>query len=249
MKTTDSKLLNIAENMQGIYDKGFADGQAQGGGGDNGFWDGLLANGTREDCSGLLRHGAWDDTNFKPPYKIYPTNASNMFQNAQLVECDISEYVDFSKCTVVSYCFTRCTLKKLPVLDFTSVTSGLNNTFAVMEKLTEIEGIIIGDSGITFASNTFNSTNKLKEIRFEGTIKSDIYMQPCDLSVASMINILESLADWYVVDEFMIDACVVNFAANKWTELENAELTEEQAAIKGEYDTWKKYAIGKGWNV
>lgn len=235
----EQDLITIASNMQGIYDKGFADGQAQGGGGDNGFWDGLLNNGERTDCANLFRNGAWNDTNFKPKYKIRPINATSMLQETGMVDCDIGEYVDFSQCTTVNACFLRCKLKRLPVLDFTSVSRAASQTFAVMESLVNVEKIIVNpDSGISFPNGVFVSCAKLKEIRFEGALKFDVYIQNSPLSVESMKDIISHLANCKGTgDEGLY---TVKFSNSCWNTL-------EASGVAPDGGTWKQYVINLGW--
>lgn len=239
------KLTTIAENMQGVYNKGFADGKAEGGG-DNGFydafWDAFQDNGAKTGYAYAFRFEGWNDVTFKPKYKMYPTNAYYMFYGAGIAECELSQYVDFSNCTSMGGCFAQCKqLKRLPVLNLTNISGQLSSTFAAMSQLESIEKIIVDfDSGIVFQVNTFNSDNKLKEIRFEGSIKKDIYIQYSPLSVDSMKDIISHLENHKGTDNEGL--YTVKFSSSCWNTL-------EASGVAPDGGTWKDYVYSLGWLI
>lgn len=185
------KLAAIAENEQKVYDAGKKSQYDE-------FWDAFQDNGNRDDYGYAFRYKGWNDVNFNPKHKMYPTWASYMFANSEIIDTELEKYVDFSNCADISGIFSWSKFKNLPILNFTKVspTSSTNSSFAAMGNLESIEKIIINNDGsFPFHLGTFNSTAKIKEIRFEGVIGTSFYIQHATaLSKASFLNIFSVLS-------------------------------------------------------
>lgn len=248
----EEKGVEVGDGLIDTYAEKIA--EITGGGGDSyydTFWDAFQVNGTRTDYSYAFRNIAFSDEMFKPKYKICPVNATNMFTDLDIGDSTLgtdyengdyeSKYLDFSNCTLMTYCFCRTTLKRLPILNLTKVTN-LSNAFAVMKNLERIEKIIISKkSGESFHTNTFNSSTKLSYIRFEGAnIYCNFNMGGCPLSVDSMKNIIEHLENLMELGEdgyFQL-----SFSSSCWAAL------EASGGVPDGYETWREYVeYGKGW--
>ena len=168
------KMTLIAENEQKVYDagydKGFADGEAQGGGGDNHydtFWYSVQENGKRTNYNYAFYGMSWNNTTFKPKYDFKTaTSAISMFQANATTE--------------------------LPELNMPSVPA-LTSTFASAQAV-KIGKITVSDN-CTFTS-TFNWCSKLQDIEFGSIISNNIsFVNSSLLTVESLNDIIEHLAD------------------------------------------------------
>ena len=185
------KLTEIAQNTEKVYQAGEKKQYDE-------FWDTFQDNGNRTEYDYSFRMKSWNDKIFKPKYKMYPTSASYMFANSEIVDFDLENYIDFSNCTTINGAFSWSKFKKLPILNFTKVTSksSANSLFAAMGNLERIEKIIINNEGsFPFEASVFNSNYKLKEIRFEGVIGISFYIaHSSQLSKDSIVNIFSVLS-------------------------------------------------------
>ena len=198
--TTAEKLVQIAENEQKIYDKGFEDGKVQGGGGDNWydtFWDTYQANGNRENYGFAFAGHGWTDETFKPEYDMRVTSGSYMFHSCKITNLKAilekqGVTLDFSNSTNLTYLFNGSSVSDVGVVDARSCPD-LNYCFYAA-KLVNIEKFIVNENNVF--RGCFTGTSRIVEIRFEGNISSNLSISTnTGLSHDSLMSIIEHLAD------------------------------------------------------
>ncbi len=204
------KLEQIAQNQQAVYDAGFSDGQAQGGGGsyDQGytdgkqaeydrFWDNYQDSGNRTDYQNAFCGQGWTNETFKPKYNMKVSKAYMMFRACRiedLREEAIGLSMDFSECKEFHYGFAYCGayLKHLPTIDVSSATA-LTSTFSSYAG-TDLSLIVSETTG--FHTSTFDGVTKLVNLAISGTIGVSLNLKSTAvLSNASVQNIIDCLKD------------------------------------------------------
>ena len=197
--TIADKFQAIAENEQKVYDKGYSDGAAQGGGGsyDQGFEDGKQAqldqfwndktnNFAKTDYKYAFYSSNYTNL-FPPPKVIKPKDATNMFYSCR---AESTENFDFSLCTNFSYAFGAAEIKNIGMVDFSSATATTAPFYACKAESISIRGI----SHITSLSSWFGYCN-VKEFRIEGDIPvSCSFSNATSLSHDSIVNIVNALS-------------------------------------------------------
>lgn len=226
-----------------------------GGGGDyhDCAWDGLQINGTRtryDYFADGAPHNGW----FRPKYDIRPGSAQAFMRNyamelknkpaehpdlTSLLE-ELGVTMDFSLCTNFQYVFYGACLSRIPTLDFTGITvdTGINYLlFGSYIKI--IDKIIVKENHIM--TNSFNYTNSLVEVRFEGVIGRNITLSAAfKLSAASAKSAILCLKDYSgTADEYIY---TISFHADTWALL-NAEGNASPTGT-----TWAEYVSSLGWN-
>lgn len=195
--TTAEKLLRAKADYDEVYAAGYSKGQSDGG--DNGdyynaFWDAYQQNGTRTDLNNAFAGIGWTDTTYKPPHPMKPTTAENTFLGSAISETEID--IDFSECTTMPYCFRYSSIKRIKLVDCSSMaigTSALNWAFSsyALEQVA-----LICKEGVQYI-NTFYYCSALKELTIAGgVISSNINVQwSKDLSHDSLVSIIDHLQD------------------------------------------------------
>lgn len=144
------------------------------------FWDAFQKNGTRTTYRYGFPGNGFDFSNFYPKYDIVADEANQMFYAWQtagvgqtetslkkrLEECgvrlDISRVTTGTQMFQYGYCLTE-----LPLLDFSSFTTG-SNLFYNCNNLVTIEKLILTEN--TPLSGWFNGCTALENIVIEGVI-------------------------------------------------------------------------------
>ena len=208
------KLTTIAENMQGVYDKGYSDGQSQGSNTEEAynegfeagkkskydeFWDNYQDNGLKEHYS--YAFAQWNKNTFQPKYDIKPTMASYMFygfnQNRSVESLpellkNNNVNMDFSKCTGFMYFGSYSYISDFGFIDC-SGTTNLNHMFNMAKQL-ETVSLKLKDDGSQSFNNTFDACTRLADITIEGVIGKNISFSACaSLSKSSIISIINAL--------------------------------------------------------
>lgn len=217
-KTGTEATYTTAEMRGGIgkvYDAGFAAGQATGGdtdaayqeGYDAGekaeydrFWDAYQENGNRTDYSHMFSTG-WTNDIFKPKYDIRPTNAYMMFRYSRVaINCDLVEHLnnlgvalDFKNCQNAQYAFFNIYTNHLGVIDLSNATN-VDSIFSYSSSLIAIDKIISRER-TKWSTNAFSGCSQLTNVRFEGVIARSIVFGACPLSRASIMSVIDALAD------------------------------------------------------
>ena len=190
------KLTTIAENQQKVYDKGLADGKAQGGNGDI-SWDVVQDNGNR--TMYMYGFAYWSMRECNPKYKIVPTGTyfQNAFQGClNLEEVDWTKF-DLSQCGSFYNTFYNCFALKSIDIDLrpTATTATVfNNTFRSCMALKKIQKIV---PKVTHTwTDCFYKCYELEDVTFgEYLIGNDISFADCSkLSKDSILSILNALS-------------------------------------------------------
>lgn len=210
--------MTIAEQVtraKADYDEVYAAGkQAEY---DN-FWDNLQNYGNRRSYRyafysyAVNNANIWNDSNFNPKYDFKITG--------------INEF---------AYAFRAVNITDIKKTVYAEGAT-LNNTFAMNYQLKTIPKLVV--SADTLFTNTFTNDTALENITFEGTIGTDLNLQWCPLTVASMKNIISCLANYAGTDN-----------ANKYTLTINddcwAALEADSTAPTG--TSWAEYVASLGW--
>lgn len=212
----------IAENTPKVHEAGKAVGRKEE---YNEFWDAFFANtGT---FYGKFSGNGWTAENFKPTKDIIidGVDASNCFgTNAcavDLVEwCESLGINIVMKPSVVTGMFQNSKFTRLPVLDFSKVSS-MSSTIASCLNLVTIDKLILKNDGSQTFSSTFYNDKALKNIIVEGVIGTEVKLVWSPLlskaSITSFINHLSTTTS----------GVSINFSK---TAVDNAFETSEGAA-------------------
>lgn len=176
------------------------------------FWDALQQNGTRKDYYAFF--AGWGVEEFKPKYDITAHSNFSLFYNS-----------------------------KITVIPKLIMFAGGQNVFAYAAKLTTIESLVLNapESARTFDGSSFTGVTALKHInQITGTIRQHLTMSTCPLSVDSMKNIINALADYSGTSNE--DAYALTVSSTCWANLEASGLSPIG-------DTWQNYVISKGWRI
>lgn len=197
------KLTTIAENEPKVYEAGK---QAE----HDAMWDGLQNFGSRTDysrwCKGCGKLDDW----FYPKYHMQIDIGSEMFRGAncstgfdlakRLEDCGV--VLDTSKCTNAQMMFTYCNVKRLPTLDFSSITTA---------------------SGIQLA---FTGCSYLEDVRLSGTLSvANFDVSACAKlnkeSIVSIINALSTATSGLTVtlSKTAVETAFGSTTASEWTTL------------------------------
>lgn len=184
------QLQTIADNVPKVYQAGYDDGAAAGGGGsgdyDEGyadgkqaeydaFWDAYQDNGNRNIyVDGFIQQG-WNEVTYNPKYPIVggTYGFQSMYSNSRIVDTKVETIV--------------------------RGTGTLRATFNGCELLKRIHSLVL-EVPITDTTNAFNGCSALEEINIscvgDGCIATDLNVQPCSkLTSGSVDNIINALKD------------------------------------------------------
>lgn len=190
--TTAEKLVQISENEQKIYDKGFEDGKAQGGGDDNyydTFWDNFQSNGNRTNYANAFYGEGWTNENYNPKYPITIGNGLSVFDGCKITK---PINIDTSKATTLTYIFRNCKdVESIGKIDC-SKCKDLNRLFYDC-RVTTVEELVVHEE-LTY-TNTFDYAT-ITNITISGTIaKNGFSLTSSVLSKASIKSIFDALAN------------------------------------------------------
>lgn len=187
MSTIADKLIQIAQNQQELYGKGFNNGYDQGlidgkQAEYDKFWDVFQDYGNRTIYEFLganqYRFGEW----FYPKYDIKPTLAQYFMRDMRayngdynatfdmverLKECGVT--MDFSNCTNVTYLFYQARISHLPEINVINA-GNTASTLLFGAWVETIDKFIFNESQTL--NNTFGYCSALKNIVFEGVYKA-----------------------------------------------------------------------------
>lgn len=202
------KLTTIAENMQGIYDKGYEAGATKH---NKDFWWAFTMNGSREDYRAAFYKQWWFRHTFTPTNNIKPKNAYYMFcatdPNAVSNQVDMEELeqtqkmkFDFSQCTDFRYAFAGGFFKVLNVIDVSSLTNSSNGAYLFYGgydnlKLQRINKLIFSEN--TAPVSTWFGSNAITHIGFDGVLaKNGLSVSSLDLDHESLLSLIDILKNY-----------------------------------------------------
>ena len=225
----------------GSYDQGFEEGKKEE---HRLFWEQIQPEG-RTNYELQFAGSGWNNETFKPLKNFNISNGYMMFWKSKIsgsLPDILSKYeveLDTSNSTSVQYMFSSTLFTKIGKVDLKKVTVGSNLTYAFQnsKSLETIEEIVSYDFN-TFQTSTFQYCSALRNIRFTGTIASDINFSSCPLSEESMISVIEALKSGAGKKVTFTEAC--------WSALENQT---EKTPPEG-YSSWRVYVQdGLGWTT
>ncbi len=192
-----SKVDDIPERIEAVYDEGQIAGQAQG---ERELWDLLTNNNTRSNTSKLFAQSGFEY--IRPPYKICPTTNEALvltFSDSKVKKIEAA-YFDFSQKTRATYeggslyyTFNHCVeLEEIEDIGL-PVDFYLSSTFKNCTKLKKIAKIRVDEN--TDYWEPFVNCSALEEVTFEGVIgKNDLNFQwSTKLTKESLDSILSCL--------------------------------------------------------
>ena len=204
-----------ADKVDEVYDKGVTDGKKSE---YDEFWDSYQENGYKNDYSYAFAGNGWNDNTFNPKYEIivFYNQGSHLFRASQIT--NTKKPIRFQKVTSSSssYVFYGC--KNLKTIYLVEVSE--NQQF----------------------SNWFGNCSSLENITFDtdSVIGTDINFQDSPLNVASMLSVIEHLANYKGTNKDL--KCKVTFTSECWETLEATTPPEG-------FSSWKDYVSnGLGWN-
>lgn len=239
------KLTTIADNMQGVYDKGFDDGQSQGGSDERftALWNGLTNNGTRTDCSYMFRHWKNAHDYWYPPYPLQ--GGTMMFysftSNLGLPEmCERAGVppIDWSNVSSFNQNFSYASMPDAGIVDMTSAnTTGSCFMYSYVQK---VHIILKADGSQSHTGGMFTGATRLTDLTVEGAIGTSLTI-PSPLNPESMISVITHLVNYAGTEKE--SSYKISFTDACWDALE-----KHSAAPDG--GTWKDYVVYTlGWNV
>lgn len=198
---TAQKLTAIADNQQKVYDKGRQDESSD-------FWDGFQNYGKRTKYSqGFYAYNngcLWNDNMFKPKYDIIMVgSATEAFRGAQITDLKgildrQGVVLDTSQVTSARFMFQSCAnITHLPEINGANFTSDNSDTiFSYASKLHTVDKFVVRADGTLNMNNDFYACSALENIRFGGVIGRDISFAYSPLSIDSMKDVINHLADY-----------------------------------------------------
>lgn len=180
------KLTTIAENMQSVYDKGYADSEEK----NKLLWENALS------INSMYDSVTFPDNTIIEMNLPNVTNLQNAFRGTKNVE-KISLKGNINGEIVNIYqSFRFSTVKIIDMSQFNIVAGACTNAFANASNLVTILGVF-DLSSATAISTMFGNCSSLKNVRFvEKSIKQSISFEySSELSNESIQSIIDGLAD------------------------------------------------------
>ena len=244
--TVAEKILRAKDDYDAVYESGYAKGQAEGGDSEEAynegfeagkkseydtFWDEYQEKGAPHMHHYKFAGTKWNDNTFKPKYDIKPRWGSNY----TFALCGVKDLVaslkaqgrvlDTKEASDMRYFCYSIQSKTFPTLDFSGINASnlkvQSNIFSESKNIETIEKIILKD-GLTF-SGWFSYCTALRDVRFEGSIGSDISFKDSPLLLgASIENIIGCLSDTASGKTLTLSQTAVNnaFSETEWDALE-----------------------------
>lgn len=194
------KLQTIAENEQLVYEAGHEAGQQAE---YDRFWDIFQDYGKRTDYRYAFSDITWNESILKPKYKnISPTLVSYFFALCPIKDlrkhlADNGVTIDLSKATVIESIGRGGLMETFPTISTVSANS-LAYIFYGTQQLREVDKVILkSDGSQTLGNGWFGNCHRLKEIRFEGVIGTNVgFPQSAELSHDSLVSLISVLKDF-----------------------------------------------------
>lgn len=168
------------------------------------FWDSYQTNGTRGICDNMFSGKGWNNLTFKPKYDIRPSQGYMLLRSNDIVG-DLVEILskqgitlDTSRCSSMAYAFS--VMNGITRVGTISLENIGNNSYNVMDlfasnpKLETIDLIIPPPKNV-IPFTFFTGCTDLKNIRIGGTIRGNVNMQQCPLTLESAKDIILHLAN------------------------------------------------------
>ena len=221
-----NKLQMIAENEQKVYDAGYNKGKADGRQAEyDRFWDIFQQNGNRTSYNYAFFGYTWTDEIFKPKYDfvLVGNSASGMFHSSGITNLkqlllDAGVKLDTSNCTYLLQTFQSSEITHLPEID---ARNAVNTSYMVGSscKVHTIDKLLVSETTPLFS--TFNGSNYLENIVFEGTIGQNVDLHWSPLTAESIESTVAALSDTTsgMTASFKQSAVNAAFTTDEWNAL------------------------------
>lgn len=252
--TTAEKLQTVAENVNKVYEAGYANGLAEGV--EQGkqaqydeFWDGyqLANNGISLVYSAnyMFAHAGWNDETFKPKHSMLRiNNANNMFNTSAVSDLKAAldrqgVVFDFSRVASFAGAFSYSKFTVVPEINATSGAT-LNNMFYNSKSLHTIDKLILNDNGSQEFNNLFYQCESLENITIEGTIGQNGFnvQWSTKLSKASITSIINALSSTTSGLTVTLSKTAVNSAFETSSGAGDGSTSAEWTALIGTKTNW-----------
>lgn len=189
------------------------------------FWDTYQQNGNRTLYDYAFNSLAWTDEIFKPKYDIVPVgnNANGMFRasgitNLKQLLLDAGVKLDTSNCIYLLQTFQTSEITHIPEIDARIAT---NTSYMVGSgcKVVTIDKLLVSETTPLFS--TFNGSNYLENIVFEGTIGQNVDLHWSPLTAESIESTVAALSDTTsgMTASFKQSAVNAAFTTDEWNAL------------------------------
>lgn len=240
--TIAEKITRAKADYDAVYEAG-----KQAGGGDNyydTFWDLYLQNGERTKFDYAFAGAGWTDDTFKPNRNISVVSSSYMFHSSKIKNLKaltetLGIVIDFSKCTGFTYTFGACEITDIGIVDVRSSVGSIQYFAYNNKMLVNFEKLIINEN-TAFSKTAFQGTDKLEEIRIEGTLGTngfDVHWST-KLSKASITSIINCLSTTTSGLSITLAKTAVNNAFETADGLADGSNSEEWLALIATRQNW-----------
>lgn len=206
------------------------------------FWDAYQEDGTRKNYEFAFARNGWNDITFFPKYDIKTQGAytvTSMFQSCYVT--DIAQRLEKAGVTLDTsgagyfiQTFQSSRSKRWPTISMENATSA-QRSFSTAEC--ETIDLLIANENCVW-SNTFNSTNKLKNITFDGAIGNTIDIHWSPLTRQSIESLLSHLSNGSTEKTATISLTAVNNAFETSEGAADGSTSEEWAALIATKPNW-----------
>jgi hypothetical protein len=238
-KTRKTDGLDLDEMAQGVDEVFEAGKKAE----YDAFWDEFQDKGAAVYCTSRFAGNGWTDNTFKPKYNINPTNVTDMFREARIVDLkqclsDCGVTLDLSKAhTVTNMCSYATTMETFPKVDFSSAKQA-TNCFYQCSKLKVIDELVSHEN-LVF-DRTFYNCSALIKLLISGVIaKNGFNVQWATKldkeSITSIVNALSSTASGLSVT---LSKAAVNTAFETSAGAANGSTSTEWTTLAGTKTNW-----------
>ena len=189
---------------------------------------------------------------FNPKYDIVMVGSSSeAFRGAQMTDfkgiLDRNGVVlDTSQATSIRMMFQSCNkITHLPEINASKTTDNSDTVFSYCSALHTIDKFIVRDNGTLSMDSDFYSCIALKNIRFGGVIGRSISFSHSPLTVESMKDAINHLANYAGTSSEGL--YTLTFTGTCWEALEASGKPFDDGLTENETFTWLEYVMSLGW--
>jgi hypothetical protein len=232
------KLVTIAENEQKVFEAGKKTAYDE-------FWDSYQDYGKRTDYDNMFSGNGWNNFTFNPKYDINAQSAYMILRDIKFAG-DFAAFLeskgitfDTSRAASMMYAFsamsnvTRIGIVSLEGLSYYGNTAEM---FSGSAKLETID-LIIPHPTYKIPFTFFTGCNALKNIRIGGTIRGNVNMQQCPLTLESAKDIILHLENLRDNNDY---AYTCSFSPDTWALLD-ADIGFDTNGDGSNYVPWRDY--------
>lgn len=179
----------------------------------------------------------WTGSIFDCPYRLKPTNATNMFSDITNLEEIPTEALDTSVATGFSYFIGNSSIKKLGIIDMSKCTN--SEMCFWQSKIETIEELIFSES-TNVRNSMFSECRDLTNLKISGVICTNFTVSVSPLTNDSAKSVINALMDYSGTDKEFAYTLTLK------SSVKDALIAEGNTAPNGL--TWDEYVQSKKWN-